>query len=318
MAKRKQFGLSAALQQGLKDTILIAEDNTDALFDTFIPIESIEVDPENPRALHLSFSDLPNGPSEHDPLYQQKKEEFDSLMTLGDSIKQEGLINPIVVFKNGSNYRLVAGERRYLASVIIQKKNINARVFKSKPGPLSLRLLQWYENTAREDLNLKDRLDNIKTIIHEYKLKYQEDVTPTKLSEIICLSRPQATMYLAMLDPFKDVEQVIRDGKLNNLDKAVFLNSIQDPVKRSNAIQEILQGASVFSIKSKQKAMDKQSINLGSTKSMVVVKALVLSVLENPALVIHRDKFSENSWEDSRAATRAFKRLIKLLEQQPL
>ena len=77
---------------------------------------------------------------------------------MAHTIKANGVINPIVVYKLGELYRIVAGERRCLASILAGKQEIEARVFNEKPKGFDLKLIQWVENTAREDLTLDERL----------------------------------------------------------------------------------------------------------------------------------------------------------------
>ncbi|MCP6769829.1 ParB N-terminal domain-containing protein, partial [Klebsiella pneumoniae] len=79
-------------------------------------------------------------------------EELEKLKELASTIESSGVINPIVVYKRGEVYRVVAGERRCLASFLANKSEIEARVFNEKPKGFELKLIQWIENTAREDL----------------------------------------------------------------------------------------------------------------------------------------------------------------------
>ena len=106
-----------------------------------------------------------NGLDRNDPLYERKLEELEKLKELAITIESSGVINPIVVYKRGEVYRVVAGERRSLASILAGKNEIEARVFNEKPKGFELKLIQWIENTAREDLTLDERIGNIREII---------------------------------------------------------------------------------------------------------------------------------------------------------
>src|SRR3990167_6480431 len=121
MAKKKIFQISNALTEGLEETIIAAHHYLGELRIDVIPIKRIEVDPDNPRDLVLIFDDLYVGVSETDPNYIRKSKEIANLQTMANSIRKQGIINPIVVYKFGDKYRLVAGERKTLASIFAGK-----------------------------------------------------------------------------------------------------------------------------------------------------------------------------------------------------
>src|SRR5665213_1811369 len=154
MAKKKVFQISTALGDGLEETISAAQNYSGELRVDVIPLRKIEVDPENPRDLSLTFDDLFNGISESDVNYSRKHTELESLQSLAHSIKEQGIINPILVYKYGEKYRLVAGERRSLASILAGKSDIQSKILESKPNELKISLLQWIENIERSDLSL--------------------------------------------------------------------------------------------------------------------------------------------------------------------
>ena len=66
-----------------------------------------------------------------------------------------------MVYKLGEKYRLVAGERRTLASIIGQDR-YSAKILDSKPTDLKISLLQWIGNVERSDLSLWERLKILK------------------------------------------------------------------------------------------------------------------------------------------------------------
>src|SRR5579883_1292449 len=106
MAKKKVFSIGNALTEGLEDTITAAQTYSGDLRVDIIPLKKIEVDPENPRDLMLSFHDLYHGFDASDEHYDRKTAEKLSLTTLANSISDQGIINPILVYKYGDSYRL--------------------------------------------------------------------------------------------------------------------------------------------------------------------------------------------------------------------
>ena len=185
--KRKAFSIGSSLTQGLEETVAAAKNHSGELRIEIIPISKIELDPDNPRKLELSMADVINGLSKDDPSYAQKLQEKKNLETLGKTIKDQGLINPILVYKNGDVYRLIAGERRTLASLTNGEKTIQAKILDGKPEQLKISLLQWIENVERADLSLWERLQNLEKIANSYlgaKNIILEDLTLEKFANI--------------------------------------------------------------------------------------------------------------------------------------
>jgi len=88
---------------------------------------------------------------------------------MAETIKKYGVRNAVEIYKFGTGYRLIHGERRCLSSMLAGKKDIPAKVLDEKPNDLDIRLLQFIENAQREDLNLYETLNNIRQILDEYK-----------------------------------------------------------------------------------------------------------------------------------------------------
>src|SRR5476649_2206876 len=174
MSKKKRFGISEAMTRGLSETINVVENNLGVFRNVVLPLSRVELDPENPRKLTIDLSDVRHGIRKDDPDATKKNEQLERLKELAHTIKSSGVINPIVVYKNGELYRVVAGERRCLASILVGKQEIEARVFTEKPRAYELKLIQWIENTAREDLTLDERLNNIQDIITEYQHQHPD------------------------------------------------------------------------------------------------------------------------------------------------
>jgi ParB family chromosome partitioning protein len=165
---KKSFKIQANLAQALDETVNSAHNNAGELFIQAIPIKKIKIDPHNPRELELpvrlneSIEDLIN----HVPSATISKLGLDSL---AESIKTQGVINPILVYKNNDHYQLIAGHRRTLAAVLAQKIDIPAKILNHKPDELQISQLQWIENIEREDLSLWERLCNLEKIVSSFK-----------------------------------------------------------------------------------------------------------------------------------------------------
>ncbi len=328
MNKLKKFGISASLNRGFSETISVVENHTSKFHNTIVPISRLEFDPDNPRNLTLGIEDLNKPLDQNDPDFVKKQRDLAGLVELAQTIKQSGLINPVSVYKLGDKYRLIAGERRTLASILSGVTEIEARVFSDKPRALELKLVQWAENNAREDLTLGERLVNIRDILDLFvKSEANKKVTAPVLSELTGLQLAQAANYLSVLKAPKELMHAITAGQINSLDKAVVISSIENKDHRIVAIELAIQGASLKQLrnfakqenevlKEKQVRIAKKTpLRLGVTNNVQVIKILVDAILKEPQYKKLSKQLPTTNWDSAAQAIDVFKKLIQLLEK---
>ncbi|HEB9416555.1 TPA: ParB/RepB/Spo0J family partition protein [Campylobacter coli] len=139
----------------------------------------------------------------------QPRKTFDeaALNELANSIKQHGLIQPIIVLKKNDSFILVAGERRLRATQILGKENILA--FVSDSDESKLRELALIENIQRENLNPIELANSYKDLIEVY------NITQENLAELIHKSRTQITNTLRLLNLDPKTQDLIASGKIS-------------------------------------------------------------------------------------------------------
>lgn len=181
------------------------------------------------------------------PNSQQPRRNFDEskLEELADSIKENGLIEPIIVTKSivPGEYELIAGERRLRAVKLAGLKEIKAII--TNPASDKERLdLALIENLQREDLNpIEEAL--------AYK-KYQEEYqyTQEQIAQAVKKSRSVITNTMRLLNLPDDVRDLISKGKIS-AGHGRMLASIDDEQKIQELVKQILEnGLSVREIES--------------------------------------------------------------------
>src|SRR5947207_800348 len=120
----------------------------------------------------------------------------DSLTDLVESIREQGILEPVVVAKTPAGYQIIAGERRWRAAKILGMVKIPVVVKETTPqGMLEMSIV---ENVQREDLNPIERALAYKRLIHEFGLSTNEvsrrvgKSVPTVSNTIRLLSLPNA------------------------------------------------------------------------------------------------------------------------------
>lgn len=334
MTKKKRFGISKDLSESLSHTVEVATNNAGSLRYEIVPVSNIELDPENPRDLLISKYDVMHGIAETDSSSDLKKKEIDSLSSLAHSISIKGLINPIWIYKFGSNYRLLVGERRMLATILAGIEQIPAKIMEEKPVEYDLRLLQWIENIEREDLTLWEKIVNLKQIISAKKARNPEmNINATVIKKILGCSLPHAMNYLAVLSAPEKILKEVENGKINSIEKIALLSNASKMPIFDNVFAKCLQGTSIKRMQhllkdfkqsqpslhvaygSSAPYLDTRSIALGITSSSLVVKEIVEAILLNPKYSQHSSELSCSNWNDKLEAATIFKKLVRILEK---
>lgn len=332
MAKKKTFEIGRSIGQALSETVSAAKHYSGELNIDVVPLRKIELDPENPRDLALTFTDLYSELSKEDIEYERKVKEKEALKTMSNSIKEQGVLNPIIVYKFGDKYRLIAGERRTLSSILCGKENIQARVLDGKPSQFTLSLLQWIENVERADLTLWERLRNIEKIISslvEEGGKTIEDINATTLSQILGCSSQHASNYKNALGASSKLKLLIKNNQIRNLEKVSLIScapiDIQDKLMDAclnratlKELKKLAENPPKLLMGKKQEKRGRQAtcVNFGITKNIYAAKTIIDSILENNRFSHIKDSLSEIKWDDFSSVSGAFKIVIKAIEQQ--
>jgi ParB family chromosome partitioning protein len=139
----------------------------------------------------------------------QPREDFDSqgLEELVQSIKEKGVIQPLLVRRKGENYELIAGERRWRAANLLNLKEIPV-IIKEIEDRDSLEL-SLIENLQRQDLNPIEEARAYRYLIDKFGL------TQERISEILGKARVTVTNILRLLRLPQEIQDQIKKGQIS-------------------------------------------------------------------------------------------------------
>lgn len=165
--------------------------------------ETVIVGNENNLAREIPISEI--HPNENQP-----RKHFDeaALLELANSIRQHGVISPIILVKRGENdYMIIAGERRYRASkkAGLQTMPAIVRDYTEK----EIQEISLIENLQREDLNPIEVATAIKQLMNDY------NYTQEQVADRIGKSRPAVANTLRLLTLSRPVIDLVAAGKLS-------------------------------------------------------------------------------------------------------
>jgi ParB family transcriptional regulator, chromosome partitioning protein len=173
-----------------------------------VPIERIQPNPDQPRR---SFDER-------------------GLEELAGSIREHGILQPLVLLQSGETYTIIAGERRYRAAQLAGLKDVPARLH---DNPKTAREVQLVENLQREDLGL---LEEARALA---ELRNSLDASIRDLEEATGKSKSYIARRLKVLDMPQDVQEILeREPRL--LSQAEGISKIADPKRRTARIKALL------------------------------------------------------------------------------
>lgn len=184
--KKKGLGRSAVFGEDFSFETIKTQTEIDKEYVHQLPINKIDVNKAQPR----------------------KTFNKETIEALAQSIKENGMLQPITVQKTGDRYEIIAGERRYRAVRLLELETIPAII--KELSPQKVCQLALIENLQREDLNPIEAAAAIKALMEDFNLTQQE------VSEKIGTSRPNIANALRLLKLPKSVQDLIMEGKITS------------------------------------------------------------------------------------------------------
>ena len=165
---------------------------------------------------------------------QQPRHDFnqDSLRELADSIRECGILQPLIVAKTTAGYELIAGERRLRAAKLVGLKTVPVIVRSvDEQQKLALALI---ENVQRENLSPLEEATAYRRLLDEFQL------TQDELASRVGKPRSTITNLLRLLNLPVSAQQALRSGQIN-LGQAKVLAGV-DSAKQDQALREMTAG----------------------------------------------------------------------------
>ena len=180
---------------------------------------------EKPADIFLKLSEIvPNS--------EQPRKDFDedALMELSESIKQFGVLQPLLVQKKGKYYEIIAGERRWRAAKLAGIKKVPAII--KEFSPQEVVEISLIENIQRENLNAIEEAHAFKRLIEEFNLKQDE------VAERVSKSRTAVTNSMRLLKLDERVQKMLVDEMISTGHARAILG-LEDPEMQYMAAQKI-------------------------------------------------------------------------------
>lgn len=192
----------------------------------------------------LPETDLPAGVTEIavsqlDPNPDQPRRTFDTqaLEALAESIRQAGVLQPLLVVENGARYRIVAGERRYRAARMAGLQSVPCVVRDmTEQERMEAALI---ENLQREDLNPIEEAAGIRALMEE--CGYTQELAAKRVGR----SRPAVANLLRLLQLPESIRELVKAGELSAGHARVLARLADESRQLALAERAVREGMSV-------------------------------------------------------------------------
>jgi ParB family chromosome partitioning protein len=230
MTKMKRKGLGRGL-----DALLGA--NRGAAATTETPVDSATMPVANAGPLDGQMMEVPVEYLQRGKYQPRRDMHEESLQELAESIKAQGVMQPVVIRPVGTNrYEIIAGERRWRACQLAGLEKIPA-IIRDVPDEAAV-AMALIENIQREDLNVVEEAVALKRLQDEFSLTHQE------VAEAVGKSRTAVSNILRLLNLSADVRTMLERGDLE-MGHARCLLSLGEDQQRLLARQIVAKGLSV-------------------------------------------------------------------------
>ncbi len=189
------------------------------------PVQETEAKEDNAQGTYVKITKV-------EPNREQPRKNFDedALQELADSIKQYGIVEPLIVQDRKTYYEIVAGERRWRAAKLAGLKEVPVIVRNyTEQEIVEISLI---ENIQREDLNPIEEAQAYRRLLTEFNLKQDE------VAERVSKSRTAVTNSMRLLKLCDEVQQMIIDDMITT-GHARALISIDDPEQQYTIAQKV-------------------------------------------------------------------------------
>lgn len=247
----------------------------------------------------------------------QPRTDFDenALNELAESIKVQGVIQPVTVRKMGRDkYQLISGERRLRASKLAGLKTIPVYIrVANDEQMLEMALI---ENTHREGLNA------IEVALSYQRLIEECNITQEQLSEKVGKDRSTVTNFLRLLKLPPEVQVALRDGFIS-MSQARSIINIDDKAKQLIILKEIIdKDLSVRQVEELVRSLNTKNVKTKKQKDVLpeafLYKIDSLSKTLNTKIKVNRNSKGKGSMTINFKNDEDFERLVSIINKSEL
>ena len=198
-----------------------------ALFEDIEDVKEVAQNKKQDKVVEINILDVEPMPGQPRKLFDKKK-----LEELANSIKEHGVIQPILVKKDETGYKIIAGERRWRASKLVGLKTIPAII--KDYTDTKTKQVALIENIQREDLNIMEVASALKELMEI------EEYTVSDVSKVTGKSQSSVSNIVRLLKLTPEVQKMVLAGELVE-GQARALLAIEDSEEQVKVAKKVVE-----------------------------------------------------------------------------
>ncbi len=179
------------------------------------------------NVIDININDIEPGDGQPRQVFDEEKIE-----QLARSIKEHGIIQPLIVTKEGNIYKIIAGERRWRAARVAGLKTVPA--IERSATPQQIMEMALIENIQREDLNPIEEAEAYSRLMNEH------NITQERLSEVVGKSRSAIANTVRLLNFSTEIKVMIVNDVLSAGHARAIL-ALEDESERAKVAKEVVE-----------------------------------------------------------------------------
>lgn len=212
-------------------------------------------------------SSVPIDQIRHNPYQPRKRFDEDELKQLTESVKQHGILQPLVVRNAGDHYQLIAGERRLRAAQSAGLSTVPVHVVAFNDQQVYEAAL--VENIQRSDLNPIEKATGFKDYLERFKMTHDQ------LGAKLGIDRSSVSNLVGLLNLPPEVQDAVRLGQIS-LGHAKILKGLSDPARQVALCKEIIMKS--LSVSGLDQLVKQQNAEAGLPPSAKAQKAAAAKI----------------------------------------
>jgi ParB family chromosome partitioning protein len=177
------------------------------------------------------YAELDTDKIKPNPLQPRLKFKQESIDELANSIKESGILQPVIVSPEGEHYQIIVGERRWRAAQRIGLKKIPALI-------RSMQKVQQLETSLTENLQRED-LNPLEVALAYQKMAQELNYTQQEIADKVGKDRASVANYLRLLKLPKEIQENLAEDKIS-MGHARALISLEDPKLQVSLSRQII------------------------------------------------------------------------------
>ncbi len=287
-----------------------------------LPLDRVRVNPDNPRRLPISREQVVHVHDDamrrtgtslvNDAFFEAvhdvieladpaAREGIERIALLAESIHRRGLLQPITVFadKDGGA-TIMAGERRFLAHVLLGRPTVRALVRMRDANVLHDRAGALIENIMREDLSTAEKIESIANLVAIHEASVGRQMTGQELHELIHESPRTCNRYLRFIAAPAKIRALIADGTLDSV------RDIENALQKASTDHQAVKAE-----KETARGRPRSAVSLGSVKDTDVVREIIEGWMDGRSESLPDGDVDWSDLQKAQEAWNAFMGLVK-------